>query len=449
MLNTPFFIAKRYFTFRDKKQTGKSMLNALMVLFFTIFTFSPQKIRNRWNEVLLAFVNQNFIRILSRIAMFGVGVGTAAMVIVLSVFNGLEDLTKSLFRSYNPDLKITPVLGKSFELDSLTLLKIAQTEGVQVMTEVIEDNALLRYYDRQKVVMLKGVSHNFFEQYRLDTLIVVGEPVFYKGSVPMALLGVGVYYELSVNLKDDMVMMQAWYPKRDKKTSLNLENAFNRLNIFPSGVFTIDPQYDQQYVIVSLDFASDLLEYGKKRTSIEIRTISKDKEQIANTQKRLKELLGNQFEIKTIEEQQAHILRAIKIERLFVMVAFVFILGIASFNVFFSLTMLAVEKKKDLAIMYAMGANAAFAQKIFYFEGALIALSGTFLGLLAGFLICFLQQQFGFITLGIEGSFTSAYPVRMDIMDFSITGFVMLIITFLASFMPAYQAKKIVVREML
>jgi lipoprotein-releasing system permease protein len=449
MLNTPFFIAKRYFTFRDKKNAGKGMFNAFIVLLLSFFTFSPKKIKKCWNEVLLAFVNQNFIRILSRIAMFGVCVGTAAMVIVLSVFNGLEDLTKSLFRSYNPDLKITPVLGKSFEIDSLILLKIKQIEGVQVITEVIEDNALLRYYDRQKVVMLKGVSSNFFEQYRLDTLIVVGEPVFYKGNVPMALMGVGVYYELSVNLRDDMVMMQAWYPKRDKKTSLNPENAFNRLNIFPSGVFAIDQQYDQQYVIVPLDFTSELLQYDKRRTSIEIKTISKDKELIIRTQQQIKALLDGQLEVKTIEEQQAHILRAIKIERLFVMVAFVFILGIASFNVFFSLTMLAVEKKKDLAILYAIGANSAFAQKIFYYEGALIAFSGTFLGLLGGYLICFLQQQLGFITLGIEGSFTAAYPVRMDILDFSSTGFVMLIITFLASFMPAYQAKKIIVRDML
>ncbi|MCS6831950.1 MAG: FtsX-like permease family protein [Flammeovirgaceae bacterium] len=445
MRDASFFIAKRYFTFHDRKKSGKGAFRCLILFLLAWVSFSPKRIRDRWKQLLDAFIRQNFVRILSRISIIGVAIGTAAMVIVLSVFNGLEDLTRSMFRSYNPDLKITPSKGKSFVCDSLLLKQLSVIEGVAFVTEVIEDNALLRYHDRQKVVMLKGVSATFFNQYRLDTLVIKGEPVLYKGKMPHALLGAGVYYELSVNLRNDLEMMQAWYPRRDKKVSLNPENAFNQLSIFPGGVFSVEPQFDQQYVIVPIEFASELLQYGQRRTALEIKLV--DKKQAHRIKNDIQKVLGTNFDVKTTEEQQATILRAIKIERLFVMMTFVFILGIASFNIFFSLAMLVVEKKKDLNMLYAMGADASFTKRIFYYEGALIAFSGTFLGLIVGWMVCYMQQQLELVTLGSENSFHTAYPVRMEITDFLLAGTTMLFVTMLASFFPASQAKRMATEQ--
>ncbi len=378
---------------------------------------------------------------LSVVSIVGVCVGTAALVVVLSVFNGLEDITRQMFKSYHSDLEITASQGKVFKLNTATLQRLTAVEGVTQVVEVVEDNALVRYDDKQKIVKVKGVSDNYLSVFRLDTLVPVGNASFMVDSVPRALVGSGVQYELSVRVGNSFKTLQFWYPERDKKTTLNPEKAFNKRNLLPGGVFLIDPQYDKDYILVPIAFARDLMRYTTEVSALEI-DISGNRKVVAAAQAQLTDILGNQFNVKTLEEQQSGILRALHMERLFAFITFAFILAIASFNVLFSIAMLVIEKRRDIAVLKAAGASPSFIRKIFLAEGSLIGFIGTGLGLLTGFVLVYLQQQYGFVKLGVNSSVVDAYPVKLQLMDFVFTLITVVSITILASVWPARKAAR-------
>ncbi|GAA4439315.1 FtsX-like permease family protein [Pontibacter saemangeumensis] len=405
-MNVPFLIAKRYF-------------------------FSRQK--------------RNIISIISNIAMIGVAVGTAALIIVLSVFNGLEDLIREIYSSFDPDLKITAMQGKSFETDTEFMNRIRETPGVAVVSEVIEDNALLRYNERQMVVKVKGVSENFFEQNKIDSSVVEGRSELIYNNAYHALVGRGVQYQLSIRPSNLFVPLQFMYPRNTKFNPLNPEGAFNSLNIAPGGIFAIERQYDDSYVFVPLNFAAELLEYGRRRTALEIKV--EQTAQVAQVKAALQEVLGDAFKIQNSDEQHTSLLRAVKVEKLFVFITFAFILGIASLNIFFSLSMLVIDKKKDIAILASMGATASTIRNIFLFEGALVAFIGAAYGLSTGMLICNLQQTFGLVSMGMATSVVEAYPVKMEVEDFVMTGLAIVVITLLVSIRPARKAAAMSVTE--
>lgn len=405
-MNVPFLIAKRYF-------------------------FSKKK--------------RNIISIISNIAMIGVAVGSMALIIVLSVFNGLEDLIRKIYSSFDPDLKITIVEGKSFETDTEFMNRIRRMPGVAVVSEVIEDNALLRYNDRQMVVKMKGVSENFFQQNEIDTSVVEGSHELIRDDQYYALVGRGVQYQLSVKPGNQFVPMQFLYPRNTKFNPMNPEGAFNSIPILPGGVFAIERQYDDAYVFVPLNYAAELLEYGRRRTALEIKVA--DGYRIEQVKRSLQELLGEKFRIQNSDEQHTSLLRAVKVEKLFVFVTFAFILFIASLNIFFSLSMLVIDKKKDIAILTSMGATATTIRNIFLFEGALVAFIGAAYGLSLGMLVCNLQQTFGLVSMGMATSLIEAYPVKMEIEDFILTGAAIIVITLLVSIRPARKAAAMSVTE--
>jgi len=405
-MNVPFLIAKRYFFSRKKR---------------------------------------NIISIISNIAMIGVAVGTAALIIVLSVFNGLEDLIREIYSSFDPDLKITALEGKSFETDTEFMNRIRETPGVAVVSEVIEDNALLRYNERQMVVKVKGVSENFFDQNEIDSSIVEGHNQLIYDNAYHALVGRGVQYQLSIRPSNQFVPLQFLYPRNTKFNPLDPEGAFNSLSIVPGGIFAIERQYDDSYVFVPLNFAAELLEYGRRRTSLEIKVESTAR--IDQVKAALQQVLGEKFKIQNSDEQHTSLLRAVKVEKLFVFITFAFILGIASLNIFFSLSMLVIDKKKDIAILASMGATAATIRNIFLMEGALVALIGAAYGLSTGMLICNLQQTFGLVSMGMATSVVEAYPVKMEAEDFVLTGIAIVIITLLVSIRPARKAASLSVTE--
>ena len=398
-----------------------------------------------WSKKKMQFIN-----LIAYISMAVVVLGTASLIIALSVFNGLEEVVRTLHNTFQPDLQITTKMGKSFELKQEMLTKIKQIPGVAQVTEVIEDNAVLNYRQEQMVVLLKGVSTNFTHENRLKSAILDGNFDLEQAALNYALIGRGVQIQMGISLKNRLDPMQLWYPKRSKKINLSTSNPdknFTKKNIFPTGVFSLEQHYDDKYVFVPIRFAEELLAYGNLRTSIEIKL--NDIEKISLAQQKIKTILGAKFYVKTSEEQQALLLRAIKIEKFFIYLVLSFILGVSSFNIFFALMMLVIDKQKDIAVLQALGATPALIRRIFLWEGSLIAFSGASIGLVIGVTACLLQDRYGFVGMGTATTIVKSYPVKLHVFDFIYTFITLIIITILASYFPALKASKVQIKQQL
>jgi lipoprotein-releasing system permease protein len=378
---------------------------------------------------------KNFINIISALTILGVALSTAALVIVLSVFNGLEDLLKSLYTSFDPELKIELKKGKSFEVDENTIQRLKAVPGVEIITEVIEDYAYVRYRDADIVVTLKGVSESFLDQHRLDNSMVEGKLVLSQNEIDYAVVGRGVQYALSLSVAESIHPLQVFYIKNLKSSGLDPSQLYSRRVIQPGGVFSIEKNYDDNFIFVPLHFAQDLLNYGNKRTSLEIKTTGKLP--LKEIQAGVKELLGQEFSVLTNEEQHVDLYRILKIEKFFMFFAISLLSLVISINIYFSLMMLVLDKKKDISVLFAMGSKRSLVRNIFLFEGGLIAFTGTFVGLLLGAFICWLQDYFGLVGMGMESAIISSYPVKIEIIDFVLTSCVMVVITIIVSFYPA------------
>ncbi|MBX2913653.1 MAG: ABC transporter permease [Cyclobacteriaceae bacterium] len=383
---------------------------------------------------------KNFINIISILSIIGIAFSTAALVIVLSVFNGLEDLLRGLYTSFDPELKIELKKGKSFEVDKNLIQKLQTVVGVDIITEVIEDYAYIRYRDADAVVTLKGVSESFLMQHRLDNSMVDGELVLSKNEIDYAIVGRGVQYALSLSVKESLQPLQVFYIKNLKASGLDPSQLYSRRVIQPGGVFSIEKNYDDNYIFVPLHFAQELLNYGNKRTSLEIKTTGKLP--LRETQAAVAQVMGEDFSVLTNQEQHADLYRLLKIEKLFTFIALTLLILVASINIFFSLMMLVLDKKKDISVLFAMGSSSHLIRNIFLSEGALIAFTGAFTGLLLGGLICWLQDSFGMVGMGMENAIITSYPVKMKVMDFVLTAAVIIIITLIVSFYPARLATR-------
>lgn len=388
------------------------------------------------------FVSHNkrsFISIIAFIAMLGVGVGTMAMVVVLSVFNGMEELNRQIFKTFDADIKITPTEGRRF-IVSDSLLKIVQnTESVSIVTQVIEDNALARYRDNQMVVRLKGVDSTFEQRGQLDTAMIEGK-LKLKGEngTPFAVVSEGVRNSLLISINDLLTPIELWYPRNDRRTlNLSTPDAFNQVVVRPGGAFFIESRYDD-FVIAPLSTVVSLLQYGMQRTALEIKLTPNSSADRVRT--RLQRALGTQFMVKDRDELNADLLRAIRIEKLFVTVTLSFIILVAAINIFFSLSMLAIEKKEDIIMLYALGATPGLVRRIFLSVGGIVALTGAILGLGLGIGLCLLQQQYGLVSMGMVSSLVDAYPIKLVWNDVLITAFIIVVITMTVSYIPARRA---------
>jgi lipoprotein-releasing system permease protein len=380
---------------------------------------------------------KSFINFIAIISMLGIGIGTMALVVILSVFNGLEDLNRQIFKSFDPDIKISLKEGKSFEIDKQKLSELKQTEGIAYVTEVIEDNALAIYENSQMVVNLKGVDKHFVENTRLKKSLVEGHFYLKKDSSFFALIGGNVYGYLNISLQNMLVPLQLWYPRNQKKISLNPDDNINQISLNIAGVYSLENTHDD-YVFVPLEVAENLTELGSKRTALEI--FVKTEKDIKKVQKKIKEIYGNQFNILNSDEQNRALFRAVKIERIFVFIALILIIGIASINILSSLTMLAIDKKDDIITLKSIGYEKRIIQNIFLNEGAIIALTGAGIGLFLGWLICFIQEKFGIIKMGMKSAIIDHYPVKIQFLDFLLTAISIIIITLIVSYFPARKA---------
>ncbi len=382
---------------------------------------------------------RSFISLIARIAMAGVAVGTMAMVVVLSVFNGMEDLNRKIFKTFDSDVRILPAEGKRFKMTPVLMSDLKAVNGVRLVTQVVEDNALVRYGSQQTIIRLKGVDSTFEQQKQLDTAMIEGSiKLVGNNGTPYAIIAEGVRNALSISLEDIFTPLELLYPHTGSKTlNLTSPEAFNQLNLRPGGVFSIESRYDD-YIIAPLKQVEELMGYHGELSALEVYIAPGYTEKDVSEEIGAK--LGKAFVVKDRDLLNADLLRAIKMEKLFVAVTLSLIILVAAINIFFSLSMLAIEKKKDVSMLYAMGATQSLIRKIFIAEGAIVAFSGAIAGLLGGIAICWLQMQYGFVSMGMTTSLVDAYPVKLIWEDILYTGVIVVMITMVVSYIPARRA---------
>jgi lipoprotein-releasing system permease protein len=350
--------------------------------------------------------------------MVGVAVGTAALIIVLSVFNGFESVVVSLFSVFDPDIEIAVVQGKTFRSNEINADQIRALPGVIKYTEVVEENALLYYKKRQYLATIKGVDSLYQTNSPLnDSLLVTGKMLLQDDSLDFAIPGYGIAYFLNLDMNAPDNLISVYIPKRKGSITGLPQESFRSELIRPVAIFSIQQDFDDKYMLVPLRFARRMLDYTDEVTSIEIR-LSKATD-AAHIQEKIASIAGPKFRIQNRFQQQEVLYKIMKSEKWAVFLILTFILIVASFNVIGSLTMLILDKQKDIGILRSLGARDTTIKQIFFFEGLLISLTGAFSGLLLGLLVCLLQQKFGLIKLQGGGSFIiSAYPVKMIATDF-------------------------------
>jgi len=385
--------------------------------------------------------SHNAINIISGISAAGVGVGAMALVCVLSVFNGFELLISDMFSSFDPDLKITLTQGKTFDVNSQEMNSVRKMKSVAYFTEIVEENALLRFKDKQMPATIKGVSDDFEKMTRIDSIMYDGKFILNDGAFERAVPGVGVaaILGLGAHFIDPLYI---YAPKRTSKINLlRPENSFNQMGTFVSGIFSVKQlQYDDHFVIVSIKLARELFDYEKtKVSSIELKLANSVDHEVI--QKQIQLMLGKEYKVKNRYEQQESFFKIMKIEKWFTYLILCFILLIASFNIIGSLSMLIIDKKGDIETLRNLGANNQLIKRIFLFEGWMISLVGAVSGIALGTFLCLLQQYFGILKLG-SGYVVNAYPVQTNVMDLLLVFGTVLVMGFLAAYYPVRYIRK-------
>jgi len=385
---------------------------------------------------LFARKSRNAINVISAISVAGVTVGTMALITILSVFNGLEVMVKGIFSTSDPEIRITPVKGKVFTPDTLILQRLAAVEGVEVYAETLEENALLRYEKQQYIATIKGVSLNYRDVTDLDTAMWDGEFTLQgENGRPYAIAGLGVANILGMRL-NFVSPLAIYIPDRKANISANPGNEFIRKYIYLSGIFAVEQEFDSKYIFLPIDLTRELLDYTTEVSAVEIKM--KPGADARKTQNAIREVMGTDFLVQNRYEQQEMFYKVMKAERLAIFVILTFILLIASFNIIGSLTMLIIEKERDISILRSLGANNRLIKRIFIYEGWMISFIGTVLGLLLGFLLCTAQQTLGIVQLAGDSLLIDAYPVKMQLIDFVIVAATVLAIGYGAAWYPVH-----------
>ena len=394
---------------------------------------------------LISKKSHNLINIISIISVVGLAIGTMALIVVLSVFNGFEEVIKSLYSTFNADLQITATTGKTIHYESFPHQKIQNIEGVIGLTQVVEEDALFKYRDKQHIARIKGVSEGFINQSRIDTMTVNGTFLLQEGNSNFAVVGAGIAWYLDIYPQNVSTLLSIFVPRRGNASSFNFENAFNNGAIHPTGVFSVQQEFDEKYVFVPLRFARELMDYTDEVTSIEVRhNTSSDGEEI---QSQIQKILGARYNVKNRFQQNESLFKLLKSEKTAIFFILLFILILSSFNMIGSLSILIVEKNKDISILTSMGADLKLIKSIFLTEGMLISLMASIIGLGIGFVILFLQENYGLLQLGGgDGDFViSSYPVKIKLLDFIYVFLTVITIGFLATIYPVnYLSKRIV-----
>ena len=352
--------------------------------------------------------------IVSGVSAFSVAIPVMAMVILLSVFNGFEGLIKSMYRSFDPDIRITPVRGKVFPIDSLPRERFLAIDGVRDAAYALEDNAVFEYRDRQAFGTMCGVDSLYRQVVPLDSLRTEGVFQLQFGDFPEAYVGQGMAYALGIRVNLNSPI-SVYVPRRGRVSPLLPYSFYKKQNIFPSGVFALEAEVDGKYVIVPLHFAQELLDYPGQASSVAIRLEADASPQ--RVQQQIGQWLGDDYKIQSRYQQKESFYRIMMYEKWGIYFIILLVLVIASFSLIGSLVMLIIEKRKDSQTLVTMGADTKLLRKIFVAEGMLIYLIGAGGGLLLGVALALAQQHFGFLKLSGETFLIDAYPVEVHPSD--------------------------------
>lgn len=358
--------------------------------------------------------SHSVINIVSGVSAFAISIPVAAMVILLSVFNGFENLIQGLYSTFDPDVVITPVQGKTFAVDSLPAVRLQGIEGVERVAYALEENALFEYRDRQYIGMMKGVDSLYGQVVPMDSIVTQGQYRLRLGDFQEALVGQGVAYALGIraSLNDPVAI---YVPRRGSFSPLLPMSIYRRETVYPSGIFMLDAESDGQYVFVSLDLAQRLLDLPGQASSVAVRLQPGVSQEIV--QERLKTEVGPAFKVLTRYQQNESFYRIMMYEKWGIYFIILLVLVIASFSLVGSLVMLIIEKRKDTRTLVTMGASLGLIRRIFRNEGLLIYGIGSMVGLVLGLIFALLQQHFGWISMGGSTFLVDAYPVEVRIGD--------------------------------
>lgn len=380
----------------------------------------------------------NVINIITGISVLGITIGTAALILILTVFNGLEELISGLFNSFNPPIKISLVEGKTFDEDTIPLEEILALEGVSAVSKSLEDLVLFEYDGIQEVGYMKGVDAYFDEVNAIDSVIRKGAFKLEDEATDLAVFGVGLANKLNISVRRNLYPIRVFAPS--KKSGLMSASPYKSQFIYAGGTFSVQDEQDNKYAFSSLPFLQSLLGKRGKISALEVGI--KEGADVKNLKKELKSIMGEGYHVKDQYEQDASFLRVMQIEKWLSYALACFTLLLIAFNMVGALWMIVIEKKKDMSILKSLGMTKDRIEKIFIAEGILICLIGFVLGAILSLIIYQLQIRIGLVPIP-PGSIIDTYPVLMKGLDFLIVFVTVMIIGFLASILPAKRAGRI------
>lgn len=382
----------------------------------------------------------NAVPILSRISMIAIAVGSCAMIVLFSVFNGFEGLIKDLYKAFYPEIKITAAHGKFFSLKEPQLQGLRTVKGIRDLAFVIEDNVLLTSDNEQQIGILKGVDKHYFKVNDVAPYIYEGRDSITGDNEPAAIIGMHIANRLGLDVNNVFSRLVIYYPDASMQNpALNPQSALQSLQLKPDGAFQVQDEFDSKYVLASLPLVQQLFHQQGKYSSIEIKL--DPQADINNIRQTLQKTLGQAYVVATRYEQNKTLYMVMKTEKWSVYAILVLVLLIASFNMVGALSLLVLEKQKDIAILKAMGTTTSSVRKIFITEGVLWSLLGGSFGLILGALLCLGQQKFQWVKL--QGAFIiEAYPVAMQWKDFLLILCTVSVVGLIAAWYPAMRATK-------
>lgn len=385
---------------------------------------------------LVAKKSHNVINIISAISAAGMAIGTAALVIIMSIYNGFDSLIKTMMSKVEADLVIVPAHGKTFVPEGEVYDWIYEQEEVKNMCCVLQEQVFISYDGKQSLCQAKGVDWVFEDETPLKDYIRDGEFKLHKGDIPMASIGSGLAWEMGINPRF-LSPIELYFPSRTRKISLsNPASSIESVKVWPSSIFSISQDVDSDLLILPIEKMRELLEYDDEVSAVEIRVVeSAGDDRIKSLQKEISARIGSDFRVKNRFQQNESLYKMMKYEKAAIYMILIFIIIIIAFNIIGSLSMLIIEKKEDIGTLRSMGATEATIRKIFSLEGWMISLSGLAVGLIFGIGFSLAQQHWGFIKM--PGSFiVQAYPIILSWSDILLTIVGVAVIGYITALIP-------------